>query len=63
MMLLVAGMFYGLLMLAAGVAVGEALSERRHQIAEQCIHDEWDAACRICATGDMPRTRQSGTDV
>jgi len=31
MTLLVAGMLYGLLMLAAGVASGEALAERRWQ--------------------------------
>lgn len=41
MTLMVAGMLYGLLMLAAGVAIGEALNERRH---------EFDAEpdCRDC---------------
>lgn len=58
MTMLVAGTLYGMLMLAAGVAIGEALAERRHRNAEQLIHDEWDAACQVCSTCDMPRTRQ-----
>jgi methylmalonyl-CoA mutase N-terminal domain/subunit len=45
-------------MFAAGIAIGEALSERRARNAEQIIHDEWDAACKTCHTCDMSRTRQ-----
>ena len=58
MTLMIAGMLYGLIMLAAGVAIGEALAERRYMDSDQLIHDEWDAACRVCTSHDMP---QSGT--
>ena len=61
MTMLVAGAFYGMLMLAAGVAIGEALAERRRMNSDQIIHDEWDAACRVCTSRDMPQSGTSGS--
>ena len=61
MTLLVAGMMYGVIMLAAGVAIGEALAERRYMDSDQLIHDEWDAACKVCSTSDMPQSGTSGS--